>query len=123
MPVVTASDRSFPPVLARTWHGCGYPRWMLTPGPGVVGRHGPLAPSFRSQVPTPTASAAVCLTWKRSSVSVCWRPPQAVAIVTHLVAQALVYARTPGRPNANLNNVNFIIKHHDSLGTGARRGG
>jgi len=74
-PWVTASDRSFPPVLARTWHGCGYPRWLLTPGPGVVGRHGPLAPSFRSQAPTPTASAAVCLTWKRSSVSVCWRPP------------------------------------------------
>jgi len=33
------------------------------------------------------ASAAACLTCERPSVSVRWRPPLAVAIVTHLVAR------------------------------------
>ena len=45
-------------------------------------------------VPKPSSGAGlagtvVCLTWKRPSVSVCWRPLVAVAIVTHLVTQPL----------------------------------
>jgi hypothetical protein len=40
-------------------------------------------PLRRSQVAVRTASGAACLTWDRPSVSVCWRPPLAMAIVTH----------------------------------------
>ncbi len=49
-----------------------------------------LASSSRSQVAISTARATLCLTWERSSVSVRWRPPLAVAIATHLVTR-LVY--------------------------------
>ena len=47
----------------------------------------PLASSSRSQVAASTASAISCLTWERSSVSVRWRPPLTVAIVTNLVTR------------------------------------
>ncbi len=53
---------------------------------GVAGFE-PAASSSRSQVAVWTASAASCLTWERSSVSVRWRPPLALAIVTHLVTR------------------------------------
>src|SRR6266699_1279381 len=53
-----------------------------------------LASSSRSQVPARSASAAVVLTWNRTSVSVRWRPPLSVAIVTHFVTRSLVLART-----------------------------
>ncbi len=46
-----------------------------------------LASSSRSQVGVQAASAAACLTCERPSVSVRWRPPLAVAIVTHLVTR------------------------------------
>ena len=45
------------------------------------------ASSSRSQVQTRTASAAASLAWDRPSVGVRWRPPSAVAIVTHFVTQ------------------------------------
>jgi hypothetical protein len=48
-----------------------------------------VASSSRSQVAVRTASAAARLTWDQSSVSVRWRPPLAMAIVTHLVTQSL----------------------------------
>lgn len=35
----------------------------------------------------PTARTAACLTWERPSVSIRWRPPPVVAIVTHLVTR------------------------------------
>jgi hypothetical protein len=44
-----------------------------------------------------TASAASCLTWERSSVSVRWRPLLALAIVTHLVTWPLT-ATGPSLP-------------------------
>jgi hypothetical protein len=53
---------------------------------GVAGFE-PAASSSRSQVVVSTASAASCLTWERPSVDVRWRPPLAVAIVTHLVTR------------------------------------
>jgi hypothetical protein len=48
-----------------------------------------MASSSRSQVQTQTASAAARLAWDRPSVDVRWRPPSAVAIVTHFVTQFL----------------------------------
>ena len=52
-----------------------------------------LASSSRSQVlPGPT-SAAAHLAWDGPSVDVRWRPPLAVAIVTHLVTQSFVCPR------------------------------
>ena len=48
-----------------------------------------LASSSRSQLAVRTASAAAYLTWERPYVSVRWRPPLSVAIVTHLVTQSL----------------------------------
>jgi hypothetical protein len=55
---------------------------------GVAGFE-PAASSSRSQVLTGTASAAARLAWDRPSVDVRWRPPSAVAIVTHLVTRSL----------------------------------
>jgi hypothetical protein len=46
-----------------------------------------LASSSRNQVQPGTTSAAALLTWDRPSVSVRWRPPLSVAIVTHLVTR------------------------------------
>jgi hypothetical protein len=51
-----------------------------------------LASSSRSQVLAATTSAAVCLAWDRPSMDVRWRPPLAVAIVTHFVTQWFVRA-------------------------------
>lgn len=42
---------------------------------------------LRPEAAVPPASAAACLTWERPSVDVRWRPPLAVAIVTHLVTR------------------------------------
>jgi hypothetical protein len=53
---------------------------------GVAGFE-PAASSSRSQVQMPPASAASCLTWDRTSVSVRGRPTLAMAIVTHLGTQ------------------------------------
>jgi len=53
---------------------------------GVAGFE-PAASSSRSQVAVRAACAAACLTWERPSVSVYWRPPLAVAVVTHLVTR------------------------------------
>ena len=53
-----------------------------------------MASSSRSQVQTRTASAAARLAWDRPSVGVRWRPPLAVAIVTHLVTQSFLRAQT-----------------------------
>jgi hypothetical protein len=47
------------------------------------------ASSSRSQVPMRTASSTSCLTWKLPSVSVHWRVPLEMAIVTHLVTRLL----------------------------------
>lgn len=41
-----------------------------------------------------TASTSACLTWERSSVSVRWRPPLSVTIVTHLVTRSLAGGAT-----------------------------
>jgi hypothetical protein len=53
---------------------------------GVAGFE-PAASSSRSQVAIPVSRVAVSLTWERLSVSVRWRPPLAVAIVTQLVTR------------------------------------
>jgi len=45
------------------------------------------ASSSRSQVQTRTASTAASLAWDRPSVGVRWRPPLAVAVVTHFVTR------------------------------------
>ena len=50
-------------------------------------RSGVAASSSRSQVAVQSACDAACLTWERPSVSVRWRPPLSVAIVTQLVTQ------------------------------------
>ena len=55
---------------------------------GVAGFE-PAASSSRSQVPAGTTSVAACLAWDRPSMNVRWRPPSAVAIVTHLATQSL----------------------------------
>jgi hypothetical protein len=55
---------------------------------GVAGSE-PAASLSRSQVPAQTASAAARLAWDTPSVDVRWRPPLAVAIVTHFVTQPL----------------------------------
>jgi len=59
---------------------------------GVAGFE-PAASSSRRQVHAWRASAAACLTWPRPSISVHWRPPTSVAIVTHLVTRSLVARR------------------------------
>lgn len=41
----------------------------------------------RSQVVARTASVEAHLPWDKPSVSVCWRPPLSVALVTHLVTR------------------------------------
>jgi len=48
-----------------------------------------MALSSRSQVAARAASAVACLTCERPSVSVRWRPPLAVAILTHFVTRSL----------------------------------
>ena len=53
---------------------------------GVAGFE-PAASSSRSQVVARTASVEAHLPWDKPSVSVCWRPPLSVAIVTHLVTR------------------------------------
>jgi hypothetical protein len=45
------------------------------------------ASSSRRQSAMRTARAAACPAWEVPSVSVCWRPLLAVAIVTHLVTR------------------------------------
>ena len=47
----------------------------------------PAASSSEGQVAALTASGMACLTWKQSSVDVCWRPALGTAIVTHLVTR------------------------------------
>ena len=52
-----------------------------------------LASSSRSQVPTRTANAVARAACGGPSVRVRWRPPLAVAIVTHLVTQSFACAQ------------------------------
>jgi len=52
--------------------------------PSVCPGFGSVASSSRSQVAVYAASAAACLTWERPSVTVRWRPPLLVAIVTQV---------------------------------------
>jgi hypothetical protein len=75
-----ASSRSDVPSLCPASITSRYDVWSL-PDPRAR------ASSSRSQVTVSTASAASCLTWERPSVDVRWRPPLAVAIVTHLVTR------------------------------------
>jgi hypothetical protein len=55
---------------------------------GVAGLD-PAASSSRSQVLAGTASRAALLAWDRPSMSVRWRPPVSMVIVTHLVTRSL----------------------------------
>jgi hypothetical protein len=66
---------------------------------GVAGFE-PAASSSRTQVQTWTASAAASLAWHRSSVSVRWRSPLAVAVVTHLVTWSVRVGITGVRPRS-----------------------
>jgi hypothetical protein len=64
----------------------------------LAGYHGQIsavqaASSSRSQVAARAASAAARVAWERPSVDVRWRPPLAVAIVTHFVTQSFLRAR------------------------------
>src|SRR5690348_3019989 len=52
-----------------------------------------VASSSRSQVAVRATCATAWPTWERPSVSVCWRPLLALAIVTQLVTRLLALAR------------------------------
>ena len=60
---------------------------MITPQRVSHARFEALASSSRSQVASCAASVTLRLTWEWPSVDVRWRPPLAVAIVTHLVTR------------------------------------
>jgi hypothetical protein len=77
---------------------------------GVAGFE-PAASSSRSQVVVWTTSTAACLSWDRSSVSIRWRPPMSVPIVTHLVT------RGSARPRCDRLDANYKrVLGRDGLG-------